>query len=424
MADDMADDVVANVAVVFADSGVAPGPAFDAVDLSASADEGEWQQLAAAADTDPLARVAVAARGQINRLTDVAVARIAAAVPGYGAADGIDRSDLWWSVYRNLELILLVLGQRRDATPEELEVRAQLGRRRADAGMDCGDITRAFRVGYQHMWMVLTRIAIADGEPASQALLGHASHVWAALDAVSSTVEQAYRARSLERDMAVRDVGLEFVAALRDYPFSSAEAAGHARSVGLDPAGRLVVAVGSGTPERPLPGAVVVELVDRTVVIVQASRDEADASLAAVLAKAGMRDIGVGLPGDGLVGAHTSLRHAELAHRSAVALGSTDVIFRRDWLECIVADAAPAIGPVLAPVIDALRASPLLAATARAVVNADGCMETAARVLFVHPNTVAYRLRRLAATTGTSPRTADGLLQLRAALTIAELSER
>src|SRR4051812_21220208 len=50
-------------------------------------------------------------------------------------------------------------------------------------------------------------------------------------------------------------------------------------------------------------------------------------------------------------------------------------------------------------------------------------LEAAARVLFVHPNTVRYRLRRVADVTGVVPTDARGAATLRAALTLGRLED-
>jgi DNA-binding PucR family transcriptional regulator len=62
----------------------------------------------------------------------------------------------------------------------------------------------------------------------------------------------------------------------------------------------------------------------------------------------------------------------------------------------------------------ALPADELESATAtiRAFAAADMNVADAAQVMHVHPNTVRYRLRRIAATSGHDPRTFAGLVEL------------
>ncbi|WP_233604733.1 CdaR family transcriptional regulator [Micromonospora sp. HM5-17] len=68
-----------------------------------------------------------------------------------------------------------------------------------------------------------------------------------------------------------------------------------------------------------------------------------------------------------------------------------------------------------------VRAGGELLETLDAFFAAGGVLESAARALFVHPNTVRYRLRRVADVTGFSPLTARDAFALRMALTIGRL---
>ena len=61
--------------------------------------------------------------------------------------------------------------------------------------------------------------------------------------------------------------------------------------------------------------------------------------------------------------------------------------------------------------------------TVAAVLEQAGSLEGAARLLFVHPNTVRYRLRRVADVTGVSPSDPRGAFTLRVGLTLGRLTE-
>ena len=62
--------------------------------------------------------------------------------------------------------------------------------------------------------------------------------------------------------------------------------------------------------------------------------------------------------------------------------------------------------------------------TASAVLEGSASLEAAARLLFVHPNTVRYRLRRIAEVTGRTPTQPRDAFTLRMALTLGRLDER
>jgi DNA-binding PucR family transcriptional regulator len=68
------------------------------------------------------------------------------------------------------------------------------------------------------------------------------------------------------------------------------------------------------------------------------------------------------------------------------------------------------------------EATPALLATVEAYLEAGGVLETCARALFVHPNTVRYRLRRVAELTGRHPADPRDALVLRIALTVGRLA--
>jgi len=62
-----------------------------------------------------------------------------------------------------------------------------------------------------------------------------------------------------------------------------------------------------------------------------------------------------------------------------------------------------------------------LASTVECYLDVAGVLEAAARRLYVHPNTVRYRLRRVAELTGRHPGEARGALALRLALSLDRL---
>jgi DNA-binding PucR family transcriptional regulator len=67
------------------------------------------------------------------------------------------------------------------------------------------------------------------------------------------------------------------------------------------------------------------------------------------------------------------------------------------------------------------RAGGGLLETLDAYLAAGGVLESTARALYVHPNTVRYRLKRIADVTGFSPLNPRDVFALRVALTIGRL---
>lgn len=126
----------------------------------------------------------------------------------------------------------------------------------------------------------------------------------------------------------------------------------------------------------------------------------------------------------GLSSGATSGRAAVAALRAAPAwpsaprpVASSDLLPERalagesDARQALVAE-------VFQPLVDA---GPDLLGTVSAYVEEAGTVDGAARVLFVHPNTVRYRLRRVAELTGQPPTEARGAFVLRVALALGRL---
>jgi DNA-binding PucR family transcriptional regulator len=67
------------------------------------------------------------------------------------------------------------------------------------------------------------------------------------------------------------------------------------------------------------------------------------------------------------------------------------------------------------------KAGDVLLETVTAFLEVGGSLEATARALFVHPNTVRYRLRRVGELCGESPTTPRGAYAIHIALTLGRL---
>lgn len=76
------------------------------------------------------------------------------------------------------------------------------------------------------------------------------------------------------------------------------------------------------------------------------------------------------------------------------------------------------IGDIYRPIV---QSGPVVAETLAAYLESGGSVEAAARLLFVHPNTVRYRLRRVVELSGLAPTDPRGAYTLRLALTLGRL---
>jgi hypothetical protein len=371
---------------------------------------------------DALGRIAARLHADIEAVTDRTVADIREGIDAYRTHGLVPRDDLWWSVHRNIELVLRRIADGRPPPPDELAVRRELGIRRAQQGFPLTDLLRAFRLGYLTVWNALIEQASADGPAAVAQLAQHAALVWGTMDAVSSAVADGYRFAMEAADVEVRRRMLGFVSALREA--RSGEAAELATSLGLDPSGPFSVAVCLGHRQRfDADGIVVAEEPDRTVVLSTGADagEGGDARLARLLLDHGAGHVGTGVGRHGVEGAAHSLREATLAHRTALELGRPVVRFSEAWFDCLVVNEATSLGAVLSTVVEHLAADPDAAATVDAVLAADGNLTAAARAMNLHPNGVAYRVDRLAERTGLDVRTSVSIRNAYAALALASV---
>ena len=356
-----------------------------------------------------------------EEFVDRAVRRITNTVDSYERDDTVTRDDLWWSVYRNLQSVLGALVDQQPLGEEELALRRELGRRRAQQGMPIDDVMRAFRVGYTVLWEGLSQMAGRLGPEYAQTLLEHAAHVWMTFDQVTSAVAEAHRQTVETKHVDRRRRALRFLNGLQAYPTDAHETEEMARSLGLDPQGPFTVAVHAAGAQVPLAGRDILSIdqPDRVVVLSTCGGEPSrcEETLAGVLQRHDVEHIGIGVMRQGLAGARQSLEDADAAARAAAALNVPLVIFRTDWLACLALRHADQLGVLVAPGVQALENDADLCTTLDAFIEADGSLANAGKALFVHANTVAYRLRQFAQRTGIDPRTATGLALTQLALT-------
>ena len=109
-------------------------------------------------------------------------------------------------------------------------------------------------------------------------------------------------------------------------------------------------------------------------------------------------------------------RRRGLARRTAAGAGS-ELLPERALLGDATAIAALEL-EVMRPLADA---GPALTETLDAYLDSGGAIEACARKLFVHPNTVRYRLKRIADFTGRDPTIPRDAYVLRVAATVGRL---
>ena len=370
---------------------------------------------------DRLAALVARMQERSEDFVDRAVRRITTTVDSYERHDTVTRDDLWWSVHRNLQSVLSALVDQRTLGDDEMALRRELGTRRAQQGMPIDDVMRAFRVGYTVLWEGLSEIAGQLGPEYAQTLLEHAASVWMTFDQVTSAVAESHRQTLETRHVDRRRRALRLLNGLQTYPADASETEEIARSLGIDPQGPFTVAVHAPGAQTPAAGRDILSIdqPDRVVVLSTCPGEPSrcEETLAGVLQRGDVRHVGVGIMRQGLAGARQSLEDADAAARAAVALDVPLVMFRTEWLACLALRHSGQLGVLVAPAVQALENDRDLCTTLDAFLEADGSLANAGKALFVHANTVAYRLRQFAQRTGIDPRTATGMALTQLALT-------
>lgn len=212
-----------------------------------------------------------------------------------------------------------------------------------------------------------------------------------------------------------------------------------AAALGFDPAATVTVVAGSTPAEAPEEAlgelrrrahrsgrSVLVGVQGRRLIVLLSEPSgpaRGPAGLGRLVDGFGPGPVVVGPPVPGLRAAHTGAREALAGLRAAPGRpGAPRPVAADDLLpeRALCGDAAA--HRALADLLDPLHAAGgALLATLTAYLDGGGALEACARTLFVHPNTVRYRLRRVSELTGRVPTEPRDAQVLRTALVAARL---
>ncbi|MFF4352844.1 PucR family transcriptional regulator [Streptomyces sp. NPDC001530] len=376
-----------------------------------------------------LSGVASALHARLPELGERMAQRIRSDVDAYKEESLIPFDSLRRSCTANADLILSHF-HRADA-PDPSPAR-ETGRLRAEQGMPLADTLHAYRIGFELLWSEILDEARTHPEVSDAHLVSQSAEIWALFGLYAEAVAAAHRETTAELTLqreARRSALVEalFTGVIADR-ITLWEAA---RELGLPERGPYaVVAAAAGAPgEEPLTG---VEsalrqaqlpsawrlLPDQQIGVVALATSTAENTCLSILRRthADAR-MGVSPCFHSLRDAPQALRFARLALAGLPGAGPGIARFDDNPLAMLVA-AAPAeaghlVDVVLKPLLDLPAAERArLLETLEHWFAAAGSAADAAQTLFVHPNTVRYRLRRIEELTGRSlsdPRTAADL---------------
>lgn len=354
-----------------------------------------------------------------DRLADAFLATISREIPAYASLDEAQiaevRSIIVWTLHRVLEL----WAEDGELNADDIRLFRGVGAVRARDGRPLSAVLRAYRVGAVEF---LDQVSEMLREDVSLEDMTSLVRVWfAVLDELSEAIYDGYEStgRSLgeDRDSSLRGLLADLVLGRRSHP---ATLDARLRELGAElPTSFDLVVVGPSNAlnaERAI-AVIAAEVETRPGPLISAIHLVLDGVGVALVRGIDGADLERVLTTNGLHAAHWSqvtARTAPRAYRLAVqtvrdapdfAWSAGPVLVAGD-MEVVAlttghADADPA--RVAASVLGPLGTEAHALATLRALVRADGAAP-AARLLHVHPQTVRYRLRRIALLTGRDPR--------------------
>ena len=375
----------------------------------------------------------------VDLLTERAVGLIWNTYEGY-SDDHLDRKELTPSVAKNIELGVRVMQRGTAPTRGELASGQRLGERRAGQGVPLESVIQAYRSTERTILLDLF-----SGSPTwpAEVTQRYANLIITTFDLLTEEMINAYRETASAIEAAQRRVENELVAGIAhgtvtpggdldrwtqtlgveqaapwfSFVIGSAHGADHVEVLRLRQ--RMARALQNGVTGPVLFG----DLGALTVALAR-PRESAD-----VLREA-LRDaiesfdspldyaVGVGGVSVDLISAHESCREARDAVAVALAGRHANRVVPFDdvllevllWREPILA------ARLVDSRIGALRGHPHLMDTLEALVACDHSQSAVAKALFVHPNTVTYRIRRIHQLTGFNPLVMSDFVQMATAL--------
>jgi hypothetical protein len=309
--------------------------------------------------------------------------------------------------------------------PADISYARQSGRRRAELGVPLAKAMDSYRVGGRFIWEALVAEAESTQSLGSEALVRAASRIWLILDDFTDAMAGAYRDAVAERLVAQEHERSALVEALLQGRITEHETLWEAAEIlRISRRGPFVV-VAAEVPEAGRQALPEMEARLRSVGMASAWRLMADLQVGiVVLPEDGRLDqlvtalekhaghrVGVSPRYPALDGTREALRFAKFAILGT-APGPAVTLFDSAPLAVTAASTPEVMARIVDSTLGPLDALPaadreLLLDTLEAWRDCGGSTELTAKQLFVHPNTVRQRLRRVVDLTGctlTAPR--------------------
>ena len=358
---------------------------------------------------DPLVRVASRVLEDLDPIADRMVASYCAQVPEYAAMpEELLRSEVRPVSRKVVEAFFTSLMAGEDPDAERLAELHSSGRRRLDMGVPLEPMLHVYRIAGRTVWDAIVD-AIGPGEERVLAAVGASWMDY--IDRASSAAAAAYLEASHDRIRhadARRSAIVQALLAAADASDVAAVAAEHSTSF-AEAYAPVVVASASATTrpdqvaEACLRGTLYGLRAGHLLLLVPGPA-EPDALLRVVGSGATVAYGNLAAPGQPLrdeVRATDLLLRAALVGERAGAFGPRDLL--PEQLVSSNSRVAAELDTSVVRVLERHDRSGSLTQTLRSYL-ATGSVPETARLVVVHPNTVVYRLRRVAELTGLDPR--------------------
>jgi hypothetical protein len=292
------------------------------------------------------------------------------------------------------------------------------GRARAAEGVPMSAVFEGYQIALAYIWESLAESAERD-EVAPRVALRAASALWRRLSGFTDVMSDSYRTELASRIRSEEQRRSALIQALLEGHLSEPQVWEAADALRIPHQGPYVVIAArvAGAGEHGLTRGMEEGLQRQSITSAWRLLHDVEIGLASLprpadqldvlinaLASGSVGRVGISPLFDDLTGTAQALRLARIALRGAARPGKV-VVFGRDSLS-VAAASAPDVMARLSRVIlaglDAMTAEDraILLDTFGAWLDHGGSADEAARRLYVHPNTVRYRLRRLEERTG------------------------
>jgi PucR C-terminal helix-turn-helix domain/GGDEF-like domain len=381
-------------------------------------------------------RIASALASRVDELAHSVASAVRAEVDFYKSTGVVTDDELLTSSTDNLQFALKGLEA---AAGFDTSPAVATGSKRAAAGVPLPAVMDAYRIASHHIWDAVVQIATTQPGITRDALIEVTKRIWIIQDAYTDAMTSAYRQHITQQvleDEAERAALTEALVDGRTLPDYTVWEVAQLLRLPISGPYIVIAATCPTVGKQALPGITAKLrsadifsawrlLPDLQVGIVHVATESKRDMVIELLERQAATRVGVSPPFNDLGDTAQALRYARVALNTRSSRTGGVAVFE-DSLLAVAAVSAPEVTNKVAALIlgqfDDLSSHEkgVLFETFRAWLANKGSTVNAAAQLYVHPNTVRYRLRHIEARTGRSLAVPEQLAELCLAFEIRE----